>query len=320
MSLAASGIALGLFIGAPFFFFPTGIRSEAVRSAMLIDPVHALEGDERISGGWVGLSDPPRVVAAEEDRPDQPNDGDEFKRPRQPSFHPLLVGLRPDGVQERPLRVSKIESTPYGAMEPKISLPEPSRKGGISVEEALSRRRSFRSFQNKPLTLKQFSQIFWAAYGVTGKDAGTFLKTSPSAGALYPCDVYGVVGEKTVEGLKAGVYHYVPEIHTLSEIRLDDVRAEIARGSLDQSWMAQAPVMIAVTAEYPRITRKYGDRGIIYAHMEAGHIAQNVFLQAEAMGLKVGIVGAFENEKVIKTLGLPKGRDPLLILPVGYPR
>ncbi|MBW1863689.1 MAG: nitroreductase family protein, partial [Deltaproteobacteria bacterium] len=89
------------------------------------------------------------------------------------------------------------------------------------------------------------------------------------------------------------------------------------RASLQQMWMAGAPVNFVITAEYSRIRSKYGERGIRYAMVEAGHVGQNLFLQAEALGLKAGIVGAFEDMKVINVLGIPREHEPLLIMPIG---
>ncbi|RLB08888.1 MAG: nitroreductase, partial [Deltaproteobacteria bacterium] len=108
------------------------------------------------------------------------------------------------------------------------------------------------------------------------------------------------------------------ERHYVQLITGMDVRDEISQASLFQSWIADAPVCFIITAEYRRITIKYGDRGIRYAIMEAGHIAQNIFLQAEALGLGAGIVGAFHDEKIMQIASLPANHYPLLIMPVGY--
>ena len=199
-----------------------------------------------------------------------------------------------------------------------IVLPSPSNKGTVSVEEALKARRTHRSFQSRPLTLKQFSQILWGAYGVTDQKYGSFLKTAPSAGALYPLDIYGVVGHSGVETLAAGIYHFRPETHTVELVKQGDLRAEVAGHALRQMWMAKAPLMLVITGDYNRSSMKYGPRGVTYTHIEAGHVGQNIFLQAEAIGLKAGIVGAFNNRSVITTMGLPPSHDPLLIMPVGY--
>jgi len=204
------------------------------------------------------------------------------------------------------------------SMAAEIALPSPSYKGTVSVEEALKARRTHRSFQSRPLTLKQFSQILWGAYGVSAQKYGSFLKTAPSAGALYPLDIYGVVGQGGVETLTPGIYHFRPENHALELVIQGDLRAEVARQSLQQMWMAKAPLMLVITGEYNRSSIKYGPRGVTYTHIEAGHVGQNIFLQAEAIGLKAGIVGAFNNQQIIRAMGLSTSHDPLLIMPVGY--
>ena len=200
-----------------------------------------------------------------------------------------------------------------------ISLPVPSHKGTITVEEALKARRTHRSFKARSLTLKQLSQILWGAYGVTATVSGYYLKTAPSAGGLYPIDIYTVVGEGGVDTLAPGVYHFRPENHSIKCVKQGDVRAAVATHSVHQMWMAEAPVMLVITGEYARCTIKYGPRGVTYTHIEAGHVGQNIFLQAEALGLKSGIVGAFNNKQIIKTMGIPTNHDPLLIMPVGFP-
>jgi SagB-type dehydrogenase family enzyme len=196
-----------------------------------------------------------------------------------------------------------------------IDLPAPALKGPVSVEQALKSRRTIRRFANKPLTLGQLSQLLWAAYGVT---APRGLRTAPSAGALYPLDIYAVVGERQVSGLAAGLYHYLPDKPALAPLRPGDLRPAVARASLHQTWMAEAPVLLVISGEYRRCQVKYGERGIRYTHMESGHAAQNIFFQVEALGLGAGIVGAFDNAALSQTLGLPPAHDPLLILPVGY--
>jgi len=197
-----------------------------------------------------------------------------------------------------------------------IPLPPPAASGPVSVEAALQQRRTVRHFAARPLTLVQVAQLAWAASGVSDRRG---LRTAPSAGALYPLDLYLVVGERQGGDLAAGVYHYLPDRHALQSLTAGDQRAPLARACLHQAWMAEAPVIFVLTGEYARCTRKYGDRGIIYTHMESGHAAQNLCLQAVALGLGAGIVGAFDNRAVSHTLGLPASHDPLLVLPVGHP-
>ena len=198
----------------------------------------------------------------------------------------------------------------------KMKLPQPRIEGDVSLERTIKNRRTIRSFTSEHLTQKQFSQLLWAAQGIT-TDRG-YLRAAASAGALYPIDLYAVVGEQGVEGTKAGVYHYEPRGHSLSLVTQGDLRNGVARASLSQMWMARPPLSLVITAEYDRITIKYGNRGVRYAMIEAGHIGQNIFLQAEALGLGAGIVGAFNDEDVARVMGIPRSHEPLLIMPVGY--
>ena len=198
-----------------------------------------------------------------------------------------------------------------------MPIPPPDTKGKVSVEQAIKQRRTSRSYADRSLDLRQIAQLLWSSYGVT-EDKG-FKRAAPSAGALYPMDVYLAVGPEGVSGLEAGVYHYEPGSHALSSIAGEDRRQRLARASLGQMWMARAPINVIITAEYDRITGKYGDRGVRYALIEAGHIGQNLFLQAEALGLKAGIVGAFRDRELVQSLGLPSSHAPLLVMPVGYP-
>ncbi|RLA79760.1 MAG: nitroreductase [Deltaproteobacteria bacterium] len=199
-----------------------------------------------------------------------------------------------------------------------ISLPAPHEKGRVSLEEAIAARRTVRSFSPQALTDEQLSQLLWATWGVIDPREGR--KAIPSAGALYPLEVYVVVGADGVRGLEEGVYRYLSEEHSLERIAPGDRRREVAEASLWQMWMASAPVIFVIAAEYGRTTRKYGDRGVRYVLMEVGHAAQNLFLESVALGLGAGIVGAFYDDKVAEVLSLPERHEPLLIMPVGYPR
>jgi SagB-type dehydrogenase family enzyme len=197
-----------------------------------------------------------------------------------------------------------------------MKLPDPQVEGNISLEQTISARRTIRSFSNKSVSLSFLSQMLWAAHGITGPD--NFKRSAPSAGALYPMDLYAAVGQNAVKELDAGVYHYHPKGHAISKITEGDQRLSLAEASLHQMWMAAAPINFIITAEYPRITGKYGRRGLRYAQIEAGHIGQNLFLQAVALGGAAGIVGAYHDHKVINVLRIPESHEPLLIMPVGY--
>jgi SagB-type dehydrogenase family enzyme len=223
------------------------------------------------------------------------------------SFSPLFAATKVKASRNPP-------KTPRsGTM---MTLPPPKAEGQISVEQAIKARRTVRSFGSRSLTLDQLSQLLWAAQGIT--EDGGYKRAAPSAGALYPMDVYAVVGADLLKGVAAGVYRYVPTGHKISLIWEGDIRKELAKAALSQMWIADAPLDLVITAQYDRAASKYGKRAVRYAMIEAGHIGQNIFLQAEALGLGAGIVGAFDDKDVIRVMKIPKDHEPLLIMPVGY--
>lgn len=193
-----------------------------------------------------------------------------------------------------------------------ILLPKPLFEGRMSVEAAIRRRRSVRRYQKGPLAISDISQLLWAAQGLTHP---TGYRASPSAGALYPLEVYLVVGEVT--DLKAGVYRYLPASHRMEAVVEEDRREALSAAALGQSAVRNASAAVVFCAVYERTTSKYGRRGIPYVHMEAGHAAQNLSLQAVALNLGTVVIGAFEDELVRETISAPKAERPLYIVPVG---
>lgn len=193
-----------------------------------------------------------------------------------------------------------------------IKLPEPRYDSDFSIEQSLLRRRSVRTYTGEPLKLIDLSQLLWAAQGIT--DAQGF-RTAPSAGALYPLELWVVAGN--VEMLSPGIYRYKPDEHAISLVDVGDRRKELAKAALSQSCVDNAAISIIITAVYSRTTVKYGDRGIRYVHIEAGHAAQNICLQSTAMNLGTVTIGAFYDEEVAKLLNLPKDEVPIYILPTG---
>lgn len=193
-----------------------------------------------------------------------------------------------------------------------LKLPEPRYQGAQSVEEALKERRSTRSYKDEPLSLEDVSQLLWSAQGITNS---TGFRAAPSAGALFPLEVYIAAGN--VQGLPGGVYKYDPRGHGLAKIAEGDVRAELAQAALGQGPVREAAIDIVFSAVYERTTRRYGQRGVRYVHMEAGHAAQNVSLQAVPLGLGTVVIGAFDDVSVKRILRMPPDEEPLYILPVG---
>jgi SagB-type dehydrogenase family enzyme len=196
-----------------------------------------------------------------------------------------------------------------------ITLPEPRYDSDTSVEKALLERRSIRDYSQEALTLKQVGQLLWAAQGVTDSDG---KRTAPSAGALYPLEVYAVVG--SVEGVPPGVYRYRPETHTMVKVLDGDGRDALSRAALNQGSVSQGAIDIVIAAVYERTTGKYGERGIRYVYLEAGHAAQNIYLQAVALELGTVTIGAFDDDGVKKVLSLSDNEEPLYIMPVGRTR
>lgn len=206
-----------------------------------------------------------------------------------------------------------------------VRLPEPARAGTVSVEQALWQRRSVREFAEEPLTLEQVGQLCWAAYGITLPLPGgpAFLRgglrAAPSAGALYPLELFVFAGNVT--GLDPGVWRYRSEAHELVLVRPGDRRAELAAAALGQEFIARAPAALCWSAVFSRNTGKYGARGRErYVMMDLGHSAQNAWLQAVALGLGAVAVGAFDDGSVKLAAGMDPEEEPLYLMPVGRPR
>ena len=196
--------------------------------------------------------------------------------------------------------------------EAPIRLPQPRFSGPASLEQALLARRSIRHIARDPLTVDELTQLLWAAQGVTRAQG---FRTAPSAGALFPLELHVAAG--CVTGLRTGLYRYRPLEHALAASVPQDLRAELCRAALSQRPVERAPVVFLLTAVYGRSTAKYGERGVRYADLEAGHAAQNLILQAAALELKAVVVGAFSDDDVRRIAALPPDEEPLYLVPVG---
>lgn len=209
---------------------------------------------------------------------------------------------------------SQVESTtetfPKGES---IKLPEPKLKGDISVEAALSKRRSVREYSNKPLSLGDVSQLLWAAQGITDPSSGG--RTAPSAGATYPMEIYMSV--RSAENLKSGIYWYNVKDHSIVLYKEGDFSKQLEEACLGQSIIGNSSINIILTAVFQRTAKRYGDRGEQYVYVEAGHIGQNIYLQAESLNLGTVMSGAFTDKMVKEVLSLPKAHVPLAVMPVG---
>jgi SagB-type dehydrogenase family enzyme len=192
-------------------------------------------------------------------------------------------------------------------------LSAPAKKGDMSLEEAIANRRSVRTYTDGSIGEKDLSQLLWAAQGITDEARG--LRTAPSAGAIYPLEIY--VAAAMVDGIDPGLYKYDPSNHSLILRKDGDIREDICNASLRQGSIKNAAAVIVYSAVIKRTVSRYGDKAPKYVYIEAGHSAQNVYLQAEALDLGTVAIGAFNDKGVKEVLGLPDEEDPVYLMPVG---
>jgi len=223
------------------------------------------------------------------------------------SFSALLGGAMIGGWFSWPPRKSHAStgtSWLWQQEEELISLPEPVLDGEMSLERALSLRRSVRNFTDEALTMEQLSQLLWAAQGVTGK-AGR--RTAPSAWASYPLDIYVVENDKK--------YHYLPRDHALElQLTAENLQRDLSNAAEGQTVVAEASLALVITGDKLRVSLRE-DFGI----QEVGHAAQNLLLQAVALGLGAVPVGSMDRAKVQQVLQLPERHMPYTVIPVGHP-
>jgi SagB-type dehydrogenase family enzyme len=195
--------------------------------------------------------------------------------------------------------------------ESPITLPKPRTSGDVSVEAAIAERRSVRRYSPESLKLEEIGQLLWATQGITGDKKAQ--RAAPSAGGRHPLILYVCRDD--------GVWRYHPEGHTLTQHSNQDVRESLVDVSWRQKFIAEAPCVFIISAIFERTIERYQERGQVrYVPMDAGHAAENLLLQAVALGLGGVPVGAFDDAGVAKALALPKQEEPLYIIPVGHPR
>jgi SagB-type dehydrogenase family enzyme len=191
-----------------------------------------------------------------------------------------------------------------------VTLPAPVLEGKMSLEQAIGHRRSARRFTEQVLTVKEIGQLCWAGQGITEPKRG--LRAAPSAGALYPIELYVVTAE--------GVDRYQPVKHELQRHLAGDQRKALQEAASGQQSVGAAPACMVIAGEFERSARKYRDRAERYCWLEAGHIAQNILLQATALELAGVPVGGYDDEKTVEAMKLPKGWRVLYLLPIGHPQ
>ena len=199
-----------------------------------------------------------------------------------------------------------------------VNLPSPIIQGNMSVEQAIQDRRSIRHYTNQPLTLQDVSQLLWAAQGITDKTQN--LRSVPSAGQVYPLEVYIIVGKGGVTGLSEGVYRYNPYNNSLEKTSEIDARSDLSQAANGQAWVKEAPVDIVITGDYNKMVTKYKDETLCtrFVNLEAGHAGENIYLEAEARDLVTVALGSFKDDQVHTVLGLPDNENTIYVMPVGY--
>lgn len=225
----------------------------------------------------------------------------------------LLAGLgcRTDRVEPRAEVAPSVPPRPAALEQSgRIDLPAPVLRGGMSLEQALASRRSVREFSATALKMAELGQLAWAAQGVTQPDGG--LRAAPSAGALYPLELYFV--------LRDGLLHYLPGPHAFERISPRDLREPLADAALSEGAILSAPCTVVITSATERTAARYGARATLYVSLEAGHAAQNLLLQATALGLAGVPIGAFDDRAVSGALSLPAAEQPIYIVALGAPR
>lgn len=196
---------------------------------------------------------------------------------------------------------------------PILTLPPPCRNGQLSLENCLSERRSCRVFEERSLSVPEIGQLLWAAQGITGA-AG--LRTAPSAKAVYPLRLDVIAAE--VEDVAAGVYRYDPEAHRLTLRFRGDLREQLVAAAGGQEVIALAPVVVLMSAVYRGMLREFGERGTRLSHIEAGHIGQNLCLEATSLGLGCLTMGAFDDALFKKLARLGESEEPIYCVAIGH--
>lgn len=225
------------------------------------------------------------------------------------------------------------------ATRPKVSLPAvPRRWWGKSLARVLRARRTRRAFGGRPLTIRQVGTLLGMACGVTGhlpapgagsgeasgaskasgelQASGPALRAWPSAGALYPIEAYALA--LRVEGLSPAAYAYDPHAHRVAEVAPLPAAERLRRAVYADGLWERASLLVVLTAVFARTQAKYGERGYRFALIEAGHVAQNLCLVAEDLGLAVTLLGGFDESDVAAMLGVPAADEsPVYAMLVG---
>ncbi len=235
--------------------------------------------------------------------------GDRFQRETK------YIRARPRASRAGPMTEAGRQPSAAG---PPIRLDSSATAGGMTLWEALARRRSVRTFREVPLSFAALSQLVWAAQGVTCRASGYEFRTAPSAGALYPVETY--IAAHSVEGLRSGIYHHDVPGRALALVTAGDFREAVAEAALGQEFTASAAAVFIWTAVFARSKVKYRERAYRYVYLDAGHIAQNLALAAVALGLGSCQIAALFDDEANDLVGADGIEESVIYMSaVGYP-
>lgn len=236
----------------------------------------------------------------------------------------LFVQAKRDNLAGMPSQTAKVETaapspTLFPTSAPRtysnpVALPKPSLKGALSVEAALLTRRTKRTYTSESVKLADLSQMLWAGQGITVP--GTEKRTAPSAREAYPMTLF--VAVKRVEGLQPGLYEYLPKTHALGLMKSGDIDPALKEAGV-QEGAQSAPVVVLVSAAIGNYQVKTKSTTTSATYLEAGHIGQNMYLQAESIKLGMVVMAGFDSQKVGKALELGAGETVEYVVPMGYP-
>ncbi len=207
-------------------------------------------------------------------------------------FHPAHGSITADRAKQ--------EKTSKPSSSATLALPNPAVAIGAGLWEALAKRRSIREYSPGPLSMEELAKLLWATQGVTDPRFSPSFRTAPSAGALHPIDTYLIVNR--VESLAAGIYFFHVQNFSLERKRRGDFSRQIAQAALNQDMAREAAIVFSWVAVVRRSSQKYRQRAYRYIYLDCGHIAQNLYLAATALGLGCCGVAAFFDDEVNELL------------------
>ncbi len=217
---------------------------------------------------------------------------------------------------EAPLKREAIEGTyPFKRYESSFRIPLelfPPEFPETSLKEVLLRRRSRRRYSKEPLSLKEIEILASGATGITGREGPYFLRTYPSAGALYPIETYLLINN--VHEIPQGIYHLDVLSWELVLIREGNFGYAFQEACLGQPMLSTCGVTFLWSAIFRRTLSKYGSRGLRYIFMDVAHLCENLLLTAEALSLSACPIGAFEDDKVNLLIGLDGEEESVIYL------